>query len=113
MSEFFVVAQHIKISLIEKMHRGGRGYRGRGPGRFGGRGERPVVAKDDADGIPILRPGKNGNYSAWIKALSKAAGKMHGDLARLYKDDEYYIPPLINYDDIYLNDPWKNEDLTV
>ena len=100
------------------MYRGGnRGYRGRG-GRSGGRGDKRVDAasasiKTDPESVPILRPGKHGNYSVWIKQLSKAAGKMYGDLARLYKDDAYYVPPALDLLDVGLDQPWHPEGITV
>lgn len=101
------------------MYRGGnRGYRGRGGGRGGGRGtgrteSASSAPKTDPENVPILRPGKNGNYPLFIKQLSKAAGKLYGDLARLYKDDAYYVPPVLDMHDIELDQPWHPEGMTV
>ena len=100
------------------MYRGGnRGYRGRG-GRSGGRGDKRVdmtgaTTKVDPESVSILRPGKNGNYSVWIKQIGKAAGKLYGDLARLYKDDAYYVPPALDLLDVELDQPWQPEGITV
>ena len=101
------------------MYRGGnRSNRGRGGGRYGGRGDKrsdavAVATKSDAEGAPILRPGKNGNYSVWIKQLGKAAGKFYGDLARIYRDDKYYVPSPLDVDGIDMDQPWQAEGLTV
>ena len=77
------------------MYRGGKkSYKGRGRG--GGRGNgfnkhtAVAAAKADSEGdIPMLKPGRNGNYAIWVKKLSKEAGKRFGDLARIYTDDDY------------------------
>lgn len=101
------------------MYRGGnRGFRGRSGGRGGGgrEGKREATAvapKIEPDEVPILRPGKNGNYPLWIKQLTKAAVRMYGDLGRLYKDDAYYVPPALDLLGIDLNQPWKTDDMTV
>jgi len=102
------------------MFRGGNrgGFKGRGGGRSGGRDggrrtEASVPKLPDPDGVPILRPGKNGNYPYWIKQVRKAAVRLFGDLGRLYTDDVYFVPPPLDVDGIDLDQQWNAQDQTV
>ena len=101
------------------MYRGGnRGFKGRGGGRGGGRSggrsyESALPKVQDPDAVPILRPGKNGNYPLWIKQVRKAAVRLFGDLGRLYVDDAYYIEPPLDLFGIDLNEPWNADNQTV
>lgn len=102
------------------MFRGGNrgGFKGRGGGRSGGRdggrrSEAFVAKLPDPDGVPILRPGKNGNYPCWIKQVRKAAVRLFGDLGRLYTDDTYFVPPPLDVEGIDLDQPWNNQDQTI
>lgn len=55
------------------------------------------------DGVPILRPGKNGIYPVFTKQARKAAIRLFMDLGRISTDDLYNVPPVLDLADIDLN----------
>ena len=101
------------------MYRGGKkSNRGRGGGRNGDRSGVTHYApaatnKTDTDDMPMVKPGKHGNYSAWIKNISKEATRRFGKFARNYMDDAYYVLPMLELNGLDLNEAWQPNNLTV